>query len=348
MLSQLLLLLATATPTFAQNVTVLWRVQFTSTTGSGFLSQPSPDYLRTLEACGHRPNLSQKVNFVPVAALRCRGVLDLRGSAKIRQRVQARIRQAESRGHRAVRGLSLAKLHSEISRIDFAISPFGVFFSAQQGEGAARHVGINVAETSLVILNRPFWNQLESSADADAFLLHEALGALGYEDTDYQRSTLLYDFSKTNHVAGDGDEEGETQVAAAERGGASVVGRGGDSNAQFFKASLLLMADKKLEISGVEKRHIPTRAELRKLIEKTPVSIAPPSFFADKKICDDPETDRQSPLTCGGFLLRGQQGKPFLIITEEWAQFSEADKLKLLLKIFRSMVSELVREKQGR
>jgi hypothetical protein len=349
MLSQfLLLLLALASPVeaFAQSVTVHWRVRFTSNDGRGYFSQPSPEYLRTLEACGHRPVLSRQVGLFPVSALRCRGVLDFNSSAKLRQRLENRIHAAERRGHKGARGLPLARLRAELARIDFSISPFGVFFSAQEGEGAARRIGINVAETRLVILNKPFWSQLESSPDADAFLLHEALGALNYEDTDYQRSNLIYELSKKDHV--DGDEDGNTRVAAAERGGASVVGRGGDSNAQFFKASLLLLADKKLEVSGADARHIPTRAELRKIIEDTPVSIAPAHFFSGKNICDDPDTGTQSPLTCGGFVLKAQGGKPFLIITQDWAQFSEVDKRKLLVKIFRSIVTELVRDKQGR
>ena len=346
MLSQLLLLLTLASSAFAQNVTVHWRVKFTADDGRGFLSSPSPEYLRTLEACGHRPDLRREVNLVPVSTLRCRGVLDFSSSKTIRDRVAARIHAAERRGHKAASGLPLAQLRAGLARIDFSISPYGVFFSAQQGEGAARRIGINVAETRLVILNKPFWVQLAGSADADAFLLHEALGALGYEDTDYQRSNLIYELSRKDHV--DGDEEGETQVAAAERGGATVVGRGGDSNAQFFKASLLLMADKKLEISGADPRHIPTRAELRRIIEDTPISIAPASFFVGKNICEDPDTGAQSPLTCGGFALRGLQGKPFLIITEDWAKFPETGKHKLLLKIFRNIVTELVLAKKGR
>lgn len=347
MLSQLLLLtLAFASPahSLAQSVPVHWRVHFTG--AGGFFSQPTPEYLRVLEACGHRPDLGSQVNLIPVSALRCRGVLDLSSSKALRDRVAARIHQAERRGHKAAAGLPLARLRAELSRIDFSISPFGVFFSARAGEGAARRIGINVAETRLVILNKPFWSQLASSPDADAFLLHEALGALNYEDTDYQRSNLIHSLSQKDHV--DGDEDGEIRVAAAERGGASVVGRGGDSNVQFFKASLLLLTEKKLEISGADPRHLPTKAELRKIIEDTPVSVAPASFFAGKNICDDPDTGAQSPLTCGGFVLKGLEGKPFLIITQDWAKFSEVEKRKLLVKIFRSIVTELVRAKQGR
>lgn len=347
MLSQLLLLLTLTTSAFAQNVTVHWRVNFTSNEGRGYLSQPTPEYLRALEACGHRPDLTKKVNLVPVSMLRCRGVLDLSSSKSIRERVAARVHAAERRGHRAARGLPLAKLRSELSRIDFSISPHGVFFSAQADEGAARHVGINVAQTRLVILNKPFWAQLAPSPDADAFLLHEALGALGYEDTDYQRSNLILELSKKDHV--DGDEEGEMRVAAEERGGATVVGRGGDSNAQFFKASLLLLTEKKLEIAGADPRHIPTKAELRKIIEDTPISVAPASFFhSNRGVCDDPDTGAASRLTCGGFVLKGATGKPFLLITQEWAEFSDIDKRKLLVKIFRNIVAELVRAKQGR
>ncbi len=344
----LILALASPSPSLAQHVTVLWRVNFTADNGRGYFSEPTTEYLRLLDRCGHRPNLRNQVNYVSLSTLRCRGVLDFGSSSTIRQRVERRIRAAERRGHKAVRGLKLATLRAQLPRIDFAISPTGVFFSAQSGEGKARYVGINVAETRLVILNKPFWAQLENSADADAFLLHETLGALNYEDTDYQRSTLLFDFSSRDHVAGDGDEQGETQVAAAERGGASVVGRGGDSNAQFFKASLLLLADKKLEITGTDPRFIPTRAELRKIIEETPVSIAPHSFFRNSTLCKDPDTGRPSPLTCGGFVLKGATGKPFLLITQDWAQFPGAAKHKLLLKIFKNIINELVLDKKRR
>lgn len=349
MLSQLsLLLLAFASPLPANSaapaVPVLWRVNFTSNEGKGYFSEPTTEYLANLAACGHSPDLRRKTDFVPVNVLRCRGVLDFGASSSIRERVAKRIRLAEQRGHKAAIELPLARLRAELSRIDFSISNVGVFYSAQPGEGFDRRVGINVAETRLVILNKPFWAQLVNSPDADAFLLHEALGALGYEDTDYARSNLIYELSKKDHV--DGDEDGRTRVAAEDRGGATVVGRGGDSNAQFFKASLLLIADKKLELSGVDPRFIPTREELRRVIEITPISIAPAQFFSGKNICTDPDTGRESPLTCGGFVLKGMDGKPFLIITQDWAQFAQTDKYKLLLKVFKDIVNELVLEKK--
>lgn len=348
-LSLLLLALASASlPSLASAagpaVPVLWRVQFTSDQGKGYLSEPSPEYLANLAACGHRPDLRVKTDLFPVSALRCRGVLDFTRSSAIRERVAKRIHLAEARGHKNAIDLPLAKLRGELSRIDFSLSNVGVFYSAQPGEGFDRRVGINVAETRLVILNKPFWAQLENSPDSDAFLLHEALGALGYEDTDYARSLLIHELSKKDHV--DGDENGRTRVAAEERGGATVVGRGGDSNAQFFKASLLLLADKKLELSGVEPRFVPSREELRRVIEITPISIAPAQFFPGKNICTDPETGRENPLTCGGFVLKGAGGKPFLLITQDWAQFVETDKYKLLLKVFKDIVTALVLEKK--
>ena len=350
MLRTLFLLLLVLAPgeIFAESVTVHWRVRFTTSTGE-ILSQPTAAYLQNLATCGHRPDLRKQSDLLPVSVLRCRGVLSFDSSDALRTRLENRIHLAEKRGHTRVKGLSLSTLRKKLSSIDFALSPYGVFYSALDGAGVARRIGLNVSQVKLVILNKPFWSQIVNSPDADAFLLHEALGALDFEDTDYQRSNLLYTMSKTDHVEGDGDEPENTRVAAAERGGASVVGRGGDFNAQIFKASLMLLVDKKLEVSGVDQRFVPSKAELRKVISDTPVSVIPGRFLLQSNSCDDPSADgAQSRFTCGGFLLKGVDGKPALLITEDWPTFQEQDKYKLLTKIFQNIVATLVRNKQSR
>ncbi len=350
MMRTLLLLLLVLAPgeSFAESVTVHWRVRFTTSSGE-ILSQPTAAYLQNLEACGHRPDLRKKTDLLPISLLRCRGVLSFDSSNALRIRLENRIHLAEKRGHTAVKGLSLSALRKKISSIDFAISPYGVFYSELDGAGVARRIGLNVSQVKLVILNKPFWDQIVNRPDSDAFLLHEALGALDFEDTDYQRSNLLQVMSKTDHVDGDGDDPGEIRVAAAERGGASVVGRGGDFNAQIFKASLMLLIDKKLEVSGVDQRLVPDKAQLRKVISDASVSVLPGRFLLQSNSCDDPYANGiQSRVTCGGFLLKDVNSKPALLITEDWPTVQEQDKYKLLSKIFHKIVTTLVRAKQNR
>ncbi|MGZ3706134.1 MAG: hypothetical protein ACXWP1_09600, partial [Bdellovibrionota bacterium] len=169
-----------------------------------------------------------------------------------------------------------------------------------------------------------------------------------YDDTDYAISNVLYSFSQTPHHPGDGDEASSNvpaRLPPADEGGASVVGRGGDDNQQTFKASLLKAAEKPPRVTGVDPRYAPTEAELKKVITETPVTVAPREFFADGKLCDDPQTGAVSEFYCGGFVLKGVGGKPFLLITQAWGEFPDAEKPKLLGKVFTNIVTELIKAK---
>ena len=333
---------------FAQDVVnVVWRARFSTADGAVILSNPPGPYVELLRACGVAVNLGANPDVFPVTALRCPGALDFARSNELRDRVDQRLAMVLRQGHHAAFGVDVAGLRRRLPSIAFSLSPWGVFLSARDGVGTARYMGLNVQQAHLVILNKRFWDQLDGVEAGDPFLLHETLGALGIDDTDYAISNRLFAQSTTRHAEGDGDDDQPARVASREEGGASVVGRGGDPNQQMFKASLLRAADtQKIQLEGVDARLVPTPAELKNVINATPVTVAPKEFFAGKNLCADPDSGRDDPYTCGGFVLHGVGDKPFLLITQEWGGFPDNVKYKLLLKVFRNIVTELVKDKK--
>ncbi len=330
-----ILLLAPNHGLAAESVRVHWKVLYTKNSAPYESNVPPQSYINKLHGCGFEPDLKSLSDLIPVSVLSCPGVLDFTASAQIRQRVNQRLKTAANSG-----GPAANKIHEilqKLTSLAFAIAPYGVYYSDREGLGSDRFVAINIARAHLVILNKAFWEELKSSADSDAFLLHESLGAMGYEDKDYRLSIQLFTLSNSSKKAAESD-----RILVAESGGASVIGRGGDPNQLFFKASLLRLAEKKLVLEGADPRLTPTEAELKRVINETPITVAPKSFFADGKNCEDLETGVVSRYTCGGFVLKAAGGKPFLLITQEWPEFSEIDMRKLLVKVFRQIVSELV------
>jgi hypothetical protein len=311
----------------APSVPVHWKVRYELPGGQERFSVPTDSYLTTLSSCGLQPDLSAEVNEVPLAALRCPGLLDFSQNSAIHHRLKAILENPAG----LPMDLSASALEQKFAVIDFGISPFGVFFSAAEEAGEARNAAINIETAHLVILNAAFWQELKGTPAGDALLVHEAFEATGINDQNFAISSAIASGKKS------------VQVARAEDGGASVIGRGGDPNQLIFKASLLALTDKKIAVAGVPASRIPSPENLRQVITETPVTIAPLAFLKSHEQCADMNGNPGSDAYCGGFVLQGLGGKPFLLINDQWGGQSETDKRKLLLKIFQQIVSELVR-----
>jgi hypothetical protein len=343
----LLVLLAGGVAWAEPVVPVYWKVRYLRADKVVAASLPPAAYLERLKKCGHTPDLSAKENFVRISVLRCQGILDFSHSSQMKGRIRAILKIVSSNGYASVEGIPLRRLKQGLSRLDFAVSPHGVFHSQARGERDARFMAINISEDRLVIVNQAFWAQYESGADSETILVHEALGAMGVEDDDYQLSSAIISMSKKRGLDF-GASDDKKRVRTAD-GGSSVVGRGGDSNEILLKASLLRLVEKKLEVSGVDPRYVPTKTELRQAIKVAPLLILPRSVLARGNLCDLGDGSRGSHLlACGQYLLDdGTTGKPVIAVPREWFEYSEVDKHPLLVKIYRQIVTQLTLRKIG-
>jgi hypothetical protein len=325
-------------------VEVNWRVRYQSKNGT-VNSQPSKAYTKTLKKCGYTLPKEPR-GYFPISLLRCQGLLDFSSNKTLRQRVLDQVNLAV-RNLRQENNPEFKALLSQLARVEFGISPFGLFQSARDGLGSPRRMGVNVRSLGLVVINKAFWAEVSKSNFADSFLLHEALGAAGYADVNYQTSLDLIEAAKGGAVdIPTISTENEIPYQIAGRDGTiSVVGSGGDQNQQAIKASLYNAINQGIEFTGVDPKYLPSKAEQRSLVRSLSISIAPEGFFTDMSLCRSDDGREESKYLCGGFILNGAEGKPFLIVTEAWATAPRAYQEKMLQKIYVQIVSELAREK---
>lgn len=332
----------TLAPAFARAegvVSVRWAVNFTKADGSSILHQTPRAYLEILERCGHRPR-SLTFDQIPVNVLSCPGVLDFKSSANLISSVAQRIANAEKNG--SLRGISLADLKQQVRTVKFGISRYGIFETQNDGVGNARRMGLNFAAQKLVVLNDPFWRQLAKSPDRDLFLLHEALGALGIEDRDYELSLAIMRLSQ-----GDASANGSVAKRREARGGdggVTVVGHGGDVNQLLIKASLMKAAEKQLRLEGSPGMRKPTPAEIKAVITRTKVIMMSKNSFVGKTaLCLSFDTREMSEALCGGFALRGADGNPVIIAPDTFGELTKTEQVAWITKIFSQIVEAIVR-----
>lgn len=320
-------------------VAVRWAVNFTKPDGSSSLHQTPRAYLETLERCGHRPR-DLRYDLLPASILRCPGVLEFKTSANLVDSVVQRLDRAEKNG--SLKGISLAQLKRQARTVTFGISRYGIFESLNDGVGNARRMGVNLSAQRLVVLNDPFWRQLAKSPDRDLFLLHETLGALGIEDRDYEVSLAVMRLSQ-----GDSSAQGSVvkhREARSGEGGVTVVGHGGDVNQLLIKASLMKAADKQLRIEGSAAKRTPTPAEIKAVISRTKIIMMSKNSFVGKTaLCLSFDTREMSETLCGGFSLRGADGAPVVIAPDTFGEFTKAEQVAWLTKIFSQIVEAIVR-----
>jgi hypothetical protein len=331
-------------------VQVKWRISYTDGNGHQVsLTEPDAAYQRTLKNCG----LTKKgkiLELVPAQKLRCPGLLDFSSSKALQARVTETFRAALAAA-KAEDNLEYTELIRRLNKVDFGISPFGVFRSSRDGYGDPRRMGVNIASQNLVVLNKKYWEQVEQSDVATAFLIHEALGAAAYEDTDYHVSLEI------NELAGGrlaklpklSPQKGKPELMArgGDEGGITITGHGGDSDEQIFKLSLLRAVETtRYSIPRLDKKFWPSRAELRALVHATPVTIV--NYFTlnpDKNFCRSLDGKTSARGLCGGFLLKGTDGKPFLLITRELSASPRKIQELMLEKIFVEIFDQLAEEK---
>lgn len=331
----LLLLLTFGGMGHAESLNILWRVQFTDAQGKAVKhTDPIPTgYISVLERCGHKIDLHNRADRLPVATLDCPGLLDFSKSGFYQSMLKEGLANLQNTTSSASQ---IEKIIAEISKVRFAHSPYGIFVSSEN-RGRFRHVALNIAKIHLVILNPHFLNQIQDKELLLRILLHEALGALGYEDQDYQISSSLF-LKKNRQWVGNGS-------------GASVVGRGGDSDQMAFKLSLVRALQKPFDfqIEGVRPQDLPTKDELEEAVEESQMLSESLNFFAQSPgLCTDLDRGVKALKFCGGFLLNGPSGKPVILISAEWGSFDSADATALLRKVLTQMVFAISQRKAGR
>lgn len=351
-LAPLLLLLLVPRAYATEVVPVKWRVSYTGADGQRVaLSEPDAAYKQTLVKCGLTAN-GKVLELVPAEKLRCPGLLDFSSSHSLRARVVAIIRTALA-ASREEKNRDYAQLLQRLSKVDFGLSPYGVFRSSRDGYGDPRRMGLNVRSQSLVVLNGKFWEQLSRAANADAFLLHEALGGAAYEDTDYQVSLDLAEIAQGRAVALPRlrPQKGNPYLVArgGEDGGITIVGHGGDSDEQIIKLSLFRAIDgASISVQDLDPKLWPTKAELRALVSSTPVTIV--NYFTlqgRESLCRSNDQKTSARGLCGGFTLKGATGTPFLLVAREFSAAPKKIQQLLIEKIFLQMVTQLAEKKAG-
>jgi hypothetical protein len=346
----LLLSLVSAYAQAAEVVQVKWRVSYTDANGQRVsLSEPDAVYKQALRKCGLTKN-GKVLELVPAGKLRCPGLLDFASSNSLRARVVATIKTALASSHQE-KNRDYAQLLSRLQNIDFGLSPYGVFRSSRDGYGDPRRMGLNIRSQNLVVLNQKFWELVNQADNADAFLLHEALGAAAYEDTDYQVSLDLNEIAQGRNVALPKltAQKGRPELVArgGDDGGITITGHGGDSDEQIIKLSLLrAIEDANITIKDLDAKYWPSKEELRALVSATPVTIV--NYFTLKPgpgLCRSYDGKTSARGLCGGFALKGATGTPFLLVAREFAAAKKNIQQLMLEKIYLQMVTQLAEEK---
>jgi hypothetical protein len=181
----------------------------------------------------------------------------------------------------------------------------------------------------------------------------EALGAAAYEDTDYQASLDLNEISQGRAVALPklSPQRGNPDLVArgGDDGGITITGHGGDSDEQIIKLSLLRAVEgAKVTIKDLAPKYWPTKKELRALVSSTPVTIV--NYFtmpSSKDLCRSYDGKTSARGLCGGFVLKGATGTPFLLVAREFAAAPQKIQQLMLEKIFMQMVTQVAEKKAG-
>lgn len=321
----------------------LW-VPFTwSYSQGGTLHLPPASYLSKLAACGITPRGTE--GTIEISRLSCPGLLDFSREKQFQAKLVALLGRLSAAHVQRVGAVDVATLSSQARSIRFALSEHLIFHSFADTVGTPRMTAVNIASEKLVILNGPAWNLFKNSASADLLLLHELLGAAGIDDGGYQATLAMWWMSIHPERIPDLSARLSRLIevrAPTRLAGTTIVGHGGDPGELQFKASLLDASTRQLSVPGVPTQALPSRTDLEEAIILASISSVSTQKLQSLDVCRD-QNGQTSILTCGGFALKGRDGKPFILMAEEWGQTNDPQRqYPLLYKVIADVVRELI------
>lgn len=152
-----------------------------------------------------------------------------------------------ARGIKKIGKLDLKKLSKELDKVEWRTFDLGFL----AGSGGVRTTSIYLVEKKMVVINILALNNLVGKpVHINSLALHEAMGALGYEDENYDLSSAI-SFLATTHlenlvtlsyvknIFSNFTISKENRLYAAKSGGSTVVGGGGDAVIIELKQRLL-------------------------------------------------------------------------------------------------------------
>ncbi len=136
-------------------------------------------------------------------------------------------------------GFPLAEFLAEAPTVKFRIgtSPFHGF----AGSGLTRFDALNSVKNRTVFFAAPTWPQIPQGQVKGVTVLHETLGALGWDDEDYSLSLGLDDWVRngTDSLAPASVGRSFEERSYQSFGGTTVVGGGGSQYDIYLKTALL-------------------------------------------------------------------------------------------------------------
>jgi hypothetical protein len=177
------------------------------------------------------------------------------------------VEMALEQGYEKIGKLSLSKLLKELDTVEWRTFEIG-FLS---GSGGKRTTSIYMVKDRMVVINMiALQNLVGKPVPLYSWCLHEALGALGYDDENYEASSSI-SFLASNNDAGfenltsidfvkynfDSFKRSKKEKFYQLAGGSTVIGGGGDATLIQFKQLLLKryltwIKEKKPEATAVE------------------------------------------------------------------------------------------------
>lgn len=156
--------------------------------------------------------------------------------------------------------LNMVDLKKELNQVEYALMPYGFLM----GSGGRRSTSIYFVEHKRVIINEMSLQQAVGRSNILAWTLHEAFGALGYLDENYELSLPLFFLSQAKDSTEVESQikifsplfqkiEKRTQEAHySMEGGVTAVGGGGQIEIINFKQRLIEMTREWIEFRNGE------------------------------------------------------------------------------------------------
>jgi hypothetical protein len=158
-------------------------------------------------------------------------------------------------GYTTIRGINLLELKESFSRV--RVGAFNNGFLVGSGY---RTTAINIREQCLVMINTLGFNS-RPMVERSLTLLHEFLGASGYDDDDYQISAPIGWLASKTHISPNDLEspllsslttinridKSPRRELANGQGGITGVGGGGDSTELYLKMALMIRFESLLQ-----------------------------------------------------------------------------------------------------
>ena len=308
---------------------------------------------QSLAQISHDP--SKEILFRPSSgAPRAIAINDLENSSllepaspEIKERLQKRFDILFRADVSYVGLINISAVYGNLNSLKFKISKQGFFESnISETSLAGRQFAVNIGQKKLVILNHAFWSEIEDSPAADFLLIHEALGALGVHDDNYEVTVFAHYVTsfplRLNEL--------KNKMSSQKIVSSCRVGCGGDLSELMFKAVLIHAVGS----MPWNKHTIPLKnVRVESLILNSRIFSLSKSEMEAKGWCAPPIEKLPSfitkPDTCGFFQV--QNGEPTIGISKEWGKklfenlknkkTMDYDSAPLSLKILEQIKAEL-------